>query len=225
MKYAKGAVTGHKVVVKVENNVTKSNYYQGKIIRILGHKDDPGVDILSIAARYQISDIFPEGVLEELKNIPDEVSSSELNGRRDLTSEVIFTIDGDDTKDIDDAISIKKLENGNYLLGVHIADVSHYVKEGTALGDEAYARGTSSYLANTVIPMLPHKLSNGICSLNPDVIRLTISCVMEIDDSGKLVNSDIFESYIKSRKQMTYKNVNKILNENIIPEGYAGVYG
>ena len=220
-EYAKGAVTGHKVVVKVENNVTKSNYYQGKIIRILGHKDDPGVDILSIAARYQISDIFPEGVLEELKNIPDEVSSSELNGRRDLTSEVIFTIDGDDTKDIDDAISIKKLENGNYLLGVHIADVSHYVKEGTALGDEAYARGTSSYLANTVIPMLPHKLSNGICSLNPDVIRLTISCVMEIDDSGKLVNSDIFESYIKSRKQMTYKNVNKILNENIIPEGYA----
>ncbi len=220
-EYAKGAVTGHKVVAKVENNVTKSNYYQGKIIRILGHKDDPGVDILSIAARYQISDIFPEGVLEELKNIPDEVSSSELNGRRDLTSEVIFTIDGDDTKDIDDAISIKKLENGNYLLGVHIADVSHYVKEGTALGDEAYARGTSSYLANTVIPMLPHKLSNGICSLNPDVIRLTISCVMEIDDSGKLVNSDIFESYIKSRKQMTYKNVNKILNENIIPEGYA----
>ena len=220
-EYAKGAVTGHKVVVKVENNVTKSNYYQGKIIRILGHKDDPGVDILSIAARYQISDIFPEGVLEELKNIPDEVSSSELNGRRDLTSEVIFTIDGDDTKDIDDAISIKKLENGNYLLGVHIADVSHYVKEGTALGDEAYARGTSSYLANTVIPMLPHKLSNGICSLNPNVIRLTISCVMEIDDSGKLVNSDIFESYIKSRKQMTYKNVNKILNENIIPEGYA----
>ena len=220
-EYAKGAVTGHKVVVKVENNVTKSNYYQGKIIRILGHKDDPGVDILSIAARYQISDIFPEGVLEELKNIPDEVSSSELNGRRDLTSVVIFTIDGDDTKDIDDAISIKKLENGNYLLGVHIADVSHYVKEGTALGDEAYARGTSSYLANTVIPMLPHKLSNGICSLNPDVIRLTISCVMEIDDSGKLVNSDIFESYIKSRKQMTYKNVNKILNENIIPEGYA----
>ena len=220
-EYAKGAVTGHKVVVKVENNVTKSNYYQGKIIRILGHKDDPGVDILSIAARYQISDIFPEGVLEELKNIPDEVSSSELNGRRDLTSEVIFTIDGDDTKDIDDAISIKKLENGNYSLGVHIADVSYYVKEGTALGDEAYARGTSSYLANTVIPMLPHKLSNGICSLNPDVIRLTISCVMEIDDSGKLVNSDIFESYIKSRKQMTYKNVNKILNENIIPEGYA----
>ena len=217
---ADGVVPGHKVVVKVENKISKSNYYQGKIIRILGHKDDPGVDILSIAARYQINDIFPDGVIEELKNIPDEVSKEELKGRKDLTNEIIFTIDGDDTKDIDDAISIKKLDNGNYLLGVHIADVSHYVKEGTALGDEAYLRGTSSYLANTVIPMLPHQLSNGICSLNPNVIRLTISCVMEIDDKGKLVDSEIFESYIKSRKQMTYKNVNKILNENVIPDGY-----
>ena len=217
---ADGVVLGHKVVVKVENKISKSNYYQGKIIRILGHKDDPGVDILSIAARYQINDMFPDGVIEELKSIPDEVSKNELKGRRDLTNEVIFTIDGDDTKDIDDAISIKKLDNGNYLLGVHIADVSHYVKESTALGDEAYLRGTSSYLANTVIPMLPHQLSNGICSLNPNVIRLTISCVMEIDDKGKLVDSEIFESYIKSRKQMTYKNVNKILNENVIPDGY-----
>ena len=217
---ADGVVSGHKVVVKVENKISKSNYYQGKIIRILGHKDDPGVDILSIAAKYQINDIFPDGVIEELKNIPDEVSKEELKGRKDLTNEVIFTIDGDDTKDIDDAISIKKLDNGNYLLGVHIADVSHYVKEGTSLGDEAYARGTSSYLANTVIPMLPHQLSNGICSLNPNVVRLTISCVMEIDDKGKLVDSEIFESYIKSRKQMTYKNVNKILNENVIPDGY-----
>ena len=220
IKDAQGAVSGHKVVVKIENKIQKSNYYRGKIIRILGHKDDPGVDILSIAARYQINDVFPDEVIEELKSIPDEVSQEELKGRRDLTNEVIFTIDGDDTKDIDDAISIKKLDNGNYLLGVHIADVSHYVKEGTALGDEAYLRGTSSYLANTVIPMLPHQLSNGICSLNPNVIRLTISCEMEIDDKGKLVDSDIFESYIKSRKQMTYKNVNKILNENVIPEDY-----
>ena len=215
-----GAVTGHKVVVKVENKVKKSNYYQGKVIRILGHKDDPGVDILSIAARYNINDIFSEAVLEELKSIPDEVDPVDLKGRRDLTDVVIFTIDGDDTKDIDDAISIKKLDNGNYLLGVHIADVSHYVKEGSALGDEAYARGTSSYLANTVIPMLPHQLSNGICSLNPNVIRLTLSCEMEFDSTGKIVNSDIFESYIKSRKQMTYKNVNKILIDNVVPEGY-----
>ena len=215
-----GAVPGHKIVVKIENKITKSNYYQGKVIRILGHKDDPGVDILSIAARYQINDVFPDEVIEELKSIPDEVSKEEFASRKDLTGEVIFTIDGDDTKDIDDAISIKKLDNGNYLLGVHIADVSHYVKDGTALGDEAYLRGTSSYLANTVIPMLPHQLSNGICSLNPDVIRLTISCIMEIDDKGNLVDSEIFESYIKSRKQMTYKNVNKILNENIVPNGY-----
>ena len=215
-----GAVPGHKVVVKIENKITRSNYYQGKVIRILGHKDDPGVDILSIAARYKINDIFPDAVMEELKTIPDKVSEEELKGRKDLTDEVIFTIDGDDTKDIDDAISIKKLDNGNYILGVHIADVSHYVKEGTALGDEAYARGTSSYLANTVIPMLPHQLSNGICSLNPGVVRLTLSCVMEIDNNGKLINSDIFESYIKSRKQMTYKNVNKILVDNMIPEGY-----
>ena len=215
-----GAVPGHKIVVKITSNTANSNYYQGKVIRILGHKDDPGVDILSIAARYQINDVFPDAVIEELDSIPEEVSAEELKGRKDLTDEVIFTIDGDDTKDIDDAISVKRLDNGNYLLGVHIADVSHYVKEGTALGDEAYSRGTSSYLANTVIPMLPHRLSNGICSLNPGVVRLTLSCVMEIDDKGRVVDSDIFESYIKSRKQMTYKNVNKILNENVIPEGY-----
>ncbi len=215
-----GAVSGHKVVVKIENKIEKSNYYQGKVIRILGHKDDPGVDILSIAARYNINDVFSDEVLAELDNIPDEVAKKDLKGRRDLTGEVIFTIDGDDTKDIDDAVSIKKLENGNYLLGVHIADVSHYVKEGTALGDEAYLRGTSSYLANTVIPMLPHKLSNGICSLNPNVIRLAISCIMEFDSNGKIVDSDIFESYIKSRKQMTYKCVNKILVDNVVPEGY-----
>ena len=215
-----GAVTGHKVIVRINNNIEKSNYYLGEIVRILGHKDDPGVDILSIAAKHQINDIFPDGVIEELKNIPSEVSSDELTGRKDLTGEVIFTIDGDDTKDIDDAISISKLSNGNYLLGVHIADVSHYVKYGSALYEEAFNRGTSSYLANTVIPMIPHQLSNGICSLNPDVIRLTISCTMEIDKNGNVLESDIFESYIKSRKQMTYKNVNKIFEENIVPSGY-----
>ena len=215
-----GAVPGHKVVVKIENNIAKSNYYEGEIVRVLGHKDDPGVDILSVAAKYQINDIFPDEVLEELKTVPSVVSDTELEGRRDLTGEMIFTIDGDDTKDIDDAISVKKMENGNYMLGVHIADVSHYVKPDSALYKEAFARGTSNYLANTVIPMLPHQLSNGICSLNPDVIRLTISCYMEIDKNGNTVSSDIFESYIKSRKQMTYKNVNKILEENIVPDGY-----
>ena len=215
-----GAVSGHKVIVKIDNKIEKSNYYLGEVIRILGHKDDPGVDILSIAAKHQISDVFPDDVIDELKYIPSEVSSDELSGRRDLTDEVIFTIDGDDTKDIDDAISVSKLSNGNYLLGVHIADVSHYVKYDTALYKEAFARGTSSYLANTVIPMIPHQLSNGICSLNPDVVRLTISCVMEVDGNGNALNSEIFESYIKSRKQMTYKNVNKILEENTVPSGY-----
>ena len=215
-----GAVPGHKVVVKIDNKIEKTNYYIGDVIRVLGHKDDPFVDILSVAAKYQINDIFPDEVIKELESIPSEVSSQELEGRRDLTNQMIFTIDGDDTKDIDDAISVKKLKNGNYELGVHIADVSHYVKEGTSLYKEAFDRGTSNYLANTVIPMLPHQLSNGICSLNPDVVRLTISCVMEIDSNGNVVDSDIFESYIKSRKQMTYKCVNKILEENIIPEGY-----
>ena len=215
-----GAVSGHKVIVKIDNKIEKSNYYLGEVIRVLGHKDDPGVDILSIAAKHQINDIFPDGVIEELKSIPSEVSSDELLSRKDLTERVIFTIDGDDTKDIDDAISISKLSNGNYLLGVHIADVSHYVKDGTELYKEAFSRGTSSYLANTVIPMIPHQLSNGICSLNPDVIRLTISCEMEIDSNGNVVDSEIFESYIKSRKQMTYKNVNKILEDNNTPQGY-----
>ena len=197
-----GAVSGHKVIVKINNKIEKSNYYLGEVVRVLGHKDDPGVNILSIAAKHQINDIFPDEVIEELKVIPSEVSSDELIGRRDLTGEVIFTIDGDDTKDIDDAISIEKLENGNYKLGVHIADVSYYVKENTRLYDEAYNRGTSSYLANTVIPMIPHQLSNGICSLNPDVIRLTISCEMEVDCNGNVVESDIFESYIIQTGQL-----------------------
>lgn len=214
-----GAVSGHKVLVRLLNKLDNLNY-KGAIVKILGHKDDPGVDILSIAAKYEIEDIFPESVIEELKNIPDHVLENEYENRVDLRNQMIFTIDGDDTKDIDDAISIEKLENGNYKLGVHIADVSYYVKENSALDDEAYKRGTSVYLANTVIPMLPHQLSNGICSLNPNVDRLAISCVMEIDSTGEVVNYDIFESVIKSNIQMTYKNVNSILEENKIVEGY-----
>ena len=216
---SKGLVNGHKVVVELLKRKDDKTY-TGKLIRVLGHIDDPGVDILSIAAKYEIDPEWPEGVKEELKNIPDKVLEEELRDRKDLRDQMIFTIDGDDTKDIDDAISIEKKENGNYVLGVHIADVSYYVKEDSELDKEAYKRGTSVYLANTVIPMLPHELSNGICSLNPNVDRLAMSCVMEIDNTGEVVEYDIFQSVIKSRKQMTYKNVNKIIEEDIIPEGY-----
>ena len=214
----KGCVEGHKVIISIIKEIGNRTFL-GKVEKIIGHKNDPGVDILTIAAKHCIETDFSEDVKRELKNIPDEVCENDLIGRTDLTNEMIFTIDGDDTKDIDDAISVKK-DGKNYTLGVHIADVSSYVKVGTALYDSAFSRGTSSYLADTVIPMIPHQLSNGICSLNPEVIRLTISCVMTIDGNGKVIEYDIFPSYIKSRKQMTYKNVNKILDENIIPEGY-----
>ena len=214
-----GAVDGHKVQVRLLEQ--KSDHtYRGEVTKILGHKNDPGVDILSIVYKYNISDTFPEEVIEQLKTIPSEVSDEDKVGRTDLTDITIFTIDGDDTKDIDDAVSIKKLQNGNYELGVHIADVSYYVKEGTPLDVNAMDRGTSVYLVDRVIPMIPHQLSNGICSLNEGVERLTISCVMEINLDGKIVDYNIFPSYIRSRKKMTYKNVNSILEKNIVPEGY-----
>ena len=211
-------VEGHKVVVNIIREIGTKTFL-GKVTKIIGHKNDPGIDILSIALRHGIETEFSEAVINELTSIPNEVNVDELKGRRDLTKEMIFTIDGDDTKDIDDAISLEK-NNDNYILGVHIADVSHYVKVGSNLYEAAFSRGTSSYLADTVIPMIPHQLSNGICSLNPEVIRLTISCVMTINPKGKVIDYDIFPSYIKSAKQMTYKNVNKILMEDIIPEGY-----
>ena len=211
-------VPGHKIQVSIVKDLGKYKY-KGEVVRVIGHKNDPGVDILSIVYKYGINDKFSDEVIKELDNIPNEVSESEKQGRRDLRDKVIFTIDGDDTKDIDDAVSIEK-KGDNYILGVHIADVSYYVKEGTELYKEAYDRSTSVYLVDRVIPMLPHKLSNGICSLNPNVDRLAISCVMEINPNGKVVNHDIFESVIRSRKQMTYNNVNKILKNEEIPEGY-----
>lgn len=214
-----GAMPGHKVLVKIGAKM-KDNNYRGQVLKILGHKNDPGVDILSIVNKYGINDTFSDEVMAEVDKLPYEVRQEEMIGRKDLREEKIFTIDGDDTKDIDDAISIKLLENGNYQLGVHIADVSYYVKEGSKLDEEAFDRGTSVYLADRVIPMLPHKLSNGICSLNPNVDRLTMSCVMEIDTKGNVVDYDIFESVIKSRIQMTYKKVNLFLEQNIVSEGY-----
>ncbi len=211
-------VEGHKVYVEIIKKINNHKYL-GQVIKIIGHKNDPGIDILSIAYRHGIDPEFNEEVTKELESIPNSVSESDKKGRKDLTDKVIFTIDGDDTKDIDDAISLEE-RNGHYLLGVHIADVSYYVKPGMALYDEAFKRGTSSYLADTVIPMLPHQLSNGICSLNPEEERLAISCEMEIDNQGKVIDYDIFPSVIKSRIQMTYKKVNKILMEDTVPEGY-----
>lgn len=212
-------VEGQKVTVEVVKQVSSKKYI-AKVLKVLGHKDDPGVDILSIAYKYGINEDFGSEVERELEDIPSEVSLSDLEGRTDLTGDMIFTIDGDDTKDIDDAISLTK-ENGLYHLGVHIADVSYYVKENTALGDAAFERGTSNYLADTVIPMLPHQLSNGICSLNEGVTRLTISCTMDIDEKGKVVSYDIFPSYIKSGKKMTYKKVNDILVRDIVDPEYV----
>jgi ribonuclease R len=218
-KDSMGAVNGHKVLVKILKSLGH-NKYKGQVIRILGHKNDPGVDILSIVHRYNINDIFSPIVLAETEKIPEIVTATEIKERKDLRNEAIFTIDGEDAKDLDDAISLKKLANDHYLLGVHIADVSYYVKENTAIDLEAYDRGTSVYLVDRVIPMLPHKLSNGICSLNEGVDRLTITCEMEIDNNGKIIKYDIYESVINSKKRMTYEAVNQILEQNKTVVGY-----
>ncbi|MBE6156038.1 MAG: ribonuclease R [Firmicutes bacterium] len=214
----KRCVEGHKVLVKIIKEL-KTNLYLGEVVKILGHKNDPGVDILTIACSHDIELDFSDAVMNQVNNIPMEVLPSEYTNRRDLRDRVIFTIDGDDTKDIDDAISIEK-DGDNYILGVHIADVSHYVKEGTPLFDAALEKGTSSYLADTVLPMLPHELSNGICSLNEGVDRLALSCEMVINPHGQVIDYDIFSSVINSKKKMTYKNVNQIIMQGAIPSGY-----
>ena len=213
-----GAVVGHKVVVEITDYGTP---VKGDVVKIIGHKNDPGVDIQSVIERYDVDVEFSEDVYKEVERIPSVVLESELEGRRDLRHMQIATIDGDDAKDLDDAISIYKDHNGHYHLGVHIADVSHYVKEGTALDNSAVERGTSIYLVDRVIPMLPHKLSNGICSLNPDVDRLTVSCLMEIDPYGNVIDHEIVPSVIHSKLRMTYSNANKVLNREPFPKEYA----
>ena len=217
-KSSNGLVEGAKVIVSITKEMSK-NKYMGRVTTVIGHKDDPGVDIKLVAYKYGIYEEFSKKAMEQTDAIPSVVSDNELKGRTDLTNEVIFTIDGDDTKDIDDAISYK-FENGLHVLGVHIADVSYYVTENSYLDKDALSRGTSSYLADSVIPMLPHKLSNGICSLNEGVIRLTQSCVMKINNEGNVVDYDIFPSFIKSRKKMTYKKVNDIIMRNIVDSSY-----
>ncbi|MGD7043425.1 ribonuclease R [Jeotgalibacillus proteolyticus] len=210
-KASKGAVEGHKVIVEITAYPDGRKSAEGEVKEILGHKNDPGVDILSIIHKHGIEVEFPPEVLKQANEVPDEIDPSDLEGRRDLREEVSVTIDGADAKDLDDAISLKQLENGNYLLGVHIADVSHYATEGSPLDEEAYDRGTSVYLVDRVIPMIPHRLSNGICSLNPKVDRLTLSCEMEIDQNGGVINHDIFQSVIRTNERMTYADVNSIL--------------
>lgn len=206
-----GAVDGHKVIVRITKYPEGRKSAEGEIIQILGHKNDPGIDILSIIYKHGIPIEFPEEVLEQAANTPDTITEKDLEGRRDLRNEMIVTIDGADAKDLDDAVSVKRLDNGNYKLGVYIADVSYYVKENSPIDKEALERGTSVYLVDRVIPMIPHRLSNGICSLNPQVDRLTLSCEMEINDKGQVVSHEIFPAVIRTTERMTYSDVNKIL--------------
>lgn len=187
---------------------------KGIIKKVIGNVNDPGMDILQVVYQHDIPTKFPDDVMKEVENIPDHVTEAEKVGREDLTEQDLVTIDSIESKDLDDAVTAWKLDNGNYHLGVHIADVSHYVVPGTALNDEAYERGTSVYLTDRVIPMLPHKLSNGICSLNPRVERLAMSCEMEIDSMGQVVKHRIFPSVIKTTERMTYVDINKILESH-----------
>jgi len=207
---SKGAMPEHKVKVQIIKFIS-SELVEGKIVEILGHKNDPGIDILSVVYKYNIPTIFPDKALNQAEMIKDEVSEADLIGRRDLRNQLIVTIDGEDAKDLDDAVTVTKLDNGNFQLGVHIADVSHYIKENDSLDTEAYKRGTSVYLVDRVVPMIPHRLSNGICSLNPHIDRLVISCEMEINSAGAVVKYEIFPGVIKTVERMTYTNVNKIL--------------
>lgn len=215
----KDFVDGDRIIIKVDN-INQSGSFDADFVKYLGHKDDPNSDINAIAASRDFEVEFSDEVLKEIEKIPTEVSEDEIKGTLDLRGECIFTIDGKDTKDIDDAISLVKLPNGNFKLGVHIANVSHYVKKGSAIFEDAYNRGTSVYLLNYVIPMLHHKLSNGICSLNPNEDRLARSCIMEIDKNGEVVNYKICLTTINSKKKMDYDSVNLILENDTIPEGY-----
>lgn len=208
------AKNGDVVVVELVKYPGESKNAEGRVISVLGRKGDPGVDLLTILAKYNLPKEFPENVLDYVNGIDAAIEPKELERRRDLTDEAIITIDGADAKDLDDAIMVKKLENGNYKLGVHIADVTHYVRENSPVDQEALKRATSVYLIDVVIPMLPQKLSNDLCSLNPNTTKLTLSCEMEIDSKGNVVHSEVFESYIRTTERMTYDDVNAILEKS-----------
>ncbi|HWI50246.1 MAG TPA: ribonuclease R [Rummeliibacillus sp.] len=209
-----GAMDGHKVVAEIIEWPGVHRSATGIVTQILGHKNDPGVDILSIIHKHDITVDFPKEVLDAASAVPDTISDKDREGRRDLRDQMIVTIDGETAKDLDDAVTVTKNDDGTYKLGVHIADVSHYVTDGSALDREAYDRATSVYLTDRVIPMIPHRLSNGICSLNPQVDRLTLSCEMTINGSGEVIDHEIFQSVIRTTERMTYTNVYKILEED-----------
>ncbi|SFQ01069.1 RNAse R [Caldicoprobacter faecalis] len=206
--------TGYKVVVEIYKWPEQRRNPVGRIIEVLGHKDDAGVDVLSIIRQYKLPEKFPAGVEAAAAEISQTVREEDMVGRKDFRHLRTFTIDGADARDFDDAVSLEIMDNGHFLLGVHIADVSHYVKEGSPIDKEALLRGTSVYLVDRVIPMLPPELSNGICSLNPNEDRLAISVMMEIDEEGKVVDYQIYESVIRSKMRMIYEEVNRVLEDN-----------
>lgn len=214
---------GDRLVVNVENYSTP-NEIKGKIIEKLGNKKEPNIEEVTIAASRGFTTKYSKEYLDELAAIPDKVTDEDIKGRLDLRNDVIFTIDSESTKDMDDAISIKVLDNGNYQLGVHIANVSHYIKKGSTIYEDAIKRENSAYFANSVIPMLHFDISNGICSLNEDVDRLTKSCIMEINKKGKVVNYYITDSVIHSKKKMTYEDINKIFEDGVIISEYLPYY-
>lgn len=216
-EYSMGAVSGHKVVVELTDYGTDKHSPQGKVIEILGHVNDPGVDIMSIVRGYELPVEFPEKVMNQAARTAQEVSEADRAGRRDLRDVVMVTIDGEDAKDLDDAVSVS-FDGEKYQLGVHIADVTNYVQENSALDREALKRGTSVYLVDRVIPMLPHVLSNGICSLNEGVDRLALSCLMTVDQKGEITDYEICESVINVNKRMSYRVVQELLTEDGLTE-------
>lgn len=216
-EHSMGAVSGHKVVVELTDYGTDKHSPQGKVIEILGHVNDPGVDIMSIVRGYELPAEFPEKVMNQAARTAQEVSDADRAGRRDLRDVVMVTIDGEDAKDLDDAVSVS-FDGEKYHLGVHIADVTNYVQENSALDREALKRGTSVYLVDRVIPMLPHALSNGICSLNEGVDRLALSCLMTVDQKGEITDYEICESVINVNKRMSYRVVQELLTEDGLTE-------
>ncbi len=209
---SKGAVSGHKVVCEITDYGKNNRKPEGKITEILGHVNDPGVDIMSIVKGYELPTEFSEKIMHQVERVANEVSEADMAGRRDLRAVQMVTIDGEDAKDLDDAVSLTR-DGALYQLGVHIADVTNYVQENSALDWEARERGTSVYLVDRVIPMLPHKLSNGICSLNAGENRLALSCLMTIDQKGEVVSHEIVESVIRVDRRMSYTSVKKILDD------------